>query len=57
MRDQKASARRRDEMAKAAAPYLHSKLASIEHSGSQDKPAITGIEVVFVTPKPRVDEA
>jgi hypothetical protein len=37
--------------------YLHSKLASIEHSGSQDKPAITGIEVVFVTPKPRADEA
>ena len=33
MRDPKAHARRRDEMAKAAAPYLHSKLASIEPAG------------------------
>ena len=57
MRDPKAPARRRDEMAKAAAPYLHAKLASIEHSGSQDEPPITGIEVVFVVPKPRADEA
>jgi hypothetical protein len=57
MRDPKAPARRRDEMAKAAAPYLHSKLASIEHSGSQDEPPISGIEVVFVVPKPRADEA
>ena len=56
MRDRKAATRRRDEMAKAAAPYLHSKLASIEHSGSRDKPAITGLEVVFVVPKPRPDE-
>ena len=34
MRDPKAPARRRDEMAKAAAPYLHSKLASIEPEGN-----------------------
>ena len=47
MRDRKAATRRRDEMAKAAAPYLHSKIASIEHSGSQDKPVTTGIEVCF----------
>ena len=33
MRDPKAPARRRDEMAKAAAPYLHSKLATIEPGG------------------------
>ena len=33
MRDPKAAARRRDEMAKAAAPYLHSKLAPIEPAG------------------------
>jgi hypothetical protein len=32
MRDPKAPARRRDEMAKAAAPYSHSKFASIEPS-------------------------
>jgi hypothetical protein len=56
MRDPSASAKRRDEMAKAAAPFLHAKLASIEHSGSQDKPPITGIEVSFVVPKSRRDE-
>ena len=33
MRDPRAPARRRDEMAKAAAPYLHSKLAPIEPAG------------------------
>ena len=33
MGDPKAAARRRDEMAKAAAPYLHSKLAPIEAAG------------------------
>src|SRR5690242_17674845 len=31
MRDESASPERRDEMAKAAAPYVHPKLASIEH--------------------------
>jgi len=56
MRDPKAPAKRRDEMAKAAAPYLHSKLASIEHSGSQDKPLVTGITVEFVRPKRQPDE-
>ena len=30
MRDPAASAKRRDEMAKAAAPYLHAKLAPID---------------------------
>ena len=56
MRDPKAPARRRDEMAKAAAPYLHSKLASVEQPGWQDKPPITGLEIVFVKPKPRPDD-
>ena len=56
MRDPKAPAKRRDEMAKAAAPYLHSKLASIEHSGSQDKPMVTGITVEFIRPKSQPDE-
>jgi hypothetical protein len=55
MRDPKAQARRRDDMAKAAAPYVHSRLASVEQPGPQTKPAITGIEVVFVVPKPRAD--
>jgi hypothetical protein len=56
MRDPRAPPQRRDEMAKAAAPYLHSKLASIEHSGSGDKSNVTEIEVRFVEPKPRPDD-
>jgi hypothetical protein len=32
MRDTKADTRRRDDMAKAAAPYIHPRLASIEQS-------------------------
>ena len=55
MRNNTQPLERRLEAAKAAAPYCHARLASSEHSGSQDKPAITGIEVVFVTPKPRAD--
>jgi len=56
MRNNTQPLERRLEAAKVAAPYCHAKLASVEHSGPQDKPAITGIEVVFVTPKPRADE-
>src|SRR5215471_8895940 len=48
MRDPKAQARRRDDMAKAAAPYVHSRLASIENPGLNEEPGIKGIEVVFV---------
>lgn len=33
MRDTEAPADRRDDMAKAAAPYVHPKLAAVEHSG------------------------
>lgn len=33
MRDEAIEPGRRDEMAKAAAPYVHSRLASVEHSG------------------------
>jgi hypothetical protein len=56
MRNPKAPAKRRDEMAKAAAPYLHSKLTAVEHSGSQDKPMVTGLTVEFVRPKWQLDE-
>ena len=38
MRDDSAPAERRDEMAKAAAPYIHPRLAAIEHS-VEHKPA------------------
>jgi hypothetical protein len=57
MRDPSASAKRRDEMAKAAAPFLHSKLTSIENPGPQDKSRVTGIELSFVIPKRRPDDA
>lgn len=33
MRDENMPADRRDDMAKAVAPYVHPKLAAIEHSG------------------------
>lgn len=33
MRDEEANPARRDEMAKAAAPYVHPKLAAVEHTG------------------------
>lgn len=33
MRDEEADPKRRDEMAKAAAPYVHPKLATLEHTG------------------------
>lgn len=33
MRDEEADPKRRDGMAQAAAPYIHAKLASIEHTG------------------------
>lgn len=36
MRDEQAPADRRDDMAKASAPYVHPKLAAVEHSGSLD---------------------
>ena len=56
MRDPNAPAKRRDEMAKAAAPFLHSKLASIESSCPHGKPLTTGIEVSFVVPKRRLED-
>jgi len=56
MRDPNAPPKRRDEMAKAAAPFLHSKLASIENLGPPKEPTTTGIEVRFVVPKRRPDD-
>jgi hypothetical protein len=41
MRDSKADASRRDEMAKAAAPYVHPKLASTQHTGPGGGPIQT----------------
>lgn len=41
MRDPKAEAGRRDDMAKAAAPYVHPKLASMQHTGRNGGPIQT----------------
>lgn len=41
MRDEKADAGRRDDMAKAAAPYVHPKLASMQHTGRGGGPIQT----------------
>ena len=38
MRNEKADNARRDEMAKAAAPYVHPKLASMQHTGPRGGP-------------------
>ena len=52
MRDPNATAKRRDDMAKAAAPFLHSKLASIENPGLQEEPKLQGVDVRFVITAP-----
>lgn len=41
MRNAKADATRRDDMAKAAAPYVHPKLASLQHTGPKGGPIQT----------------
>jgi hypothetical protein len=38
MRDPKELHPRRDDMAKACAPYVHPKLAAVTHAGDQDNP-------------------
>lgn len=38
MRDENQEADRRDDMAKAVAPYVHAKLAAIEHTGADGGP-------------------
>jgi hypothetical protein len=37
MRDEAAESTRRDDMAKTAAPYLHPRLSSVEHTGDTDE--------------------
>jgi len=41
MRDEEADKERRDDMAKAAAPYVHPKLASMQHTGKGGGPIQT----------------
>jgi len=50
MRDERLPKTRRDEMAKAAAPYLHARLASMQVSGNPEAPleTVTRIERVII---------
>jgi len=57
MRDPNAPVKRRDEMAKSAAPYLHSKLLPAAQSSEPDSSRTTGIEISFVVPEPAVSLA
>jgi hypothetical protein len=43
MRDTGAEYARRDEMAKASAPYIHPKLTAIQHSGDAAKPVMINV--------------
>lgn len=50
MRSEKSSTRRRDEMAKSAAPYIHAKLSSVKVTGgnADDPPVRHEIAIKFV---------
>ena len=51
MRDMTQEHSRRDEMARAVAPYVHPKLASTEVKGDPDKPIKHKLSIEFVSPK------
>jgi len=44
MRDEAVDPVRRDDMAKAAAPYVHPKLAAIEHTGKNGGPIVVSLD-------------
>jgi hypothetical protein len=50
MRDPSQPVGRRDEMAKAAAPFCHSRLSSVEHSGEIARPTVIRAHAVSATP-------
>jgi hypothetical protein len=50
MRDPSQPVGRRDEMAKAAAPFCHSRLSSVEHSGEIARPTVIRAPAVSATP-------
>jgi hypothetical protein len=52
MRDETRPPAERLEAAKSAAPYMHPRLAAIEHSGNQDKP----LAITIVTGVPRASD-
>ena len=49
MRDPSQPVGRRDEMAKAAAPFCHSRLSSVEHSGEISRPTVIRAPAVSAT--------
>ncbi len=57
MRDPNADAKRRDAMATAAAPYLHSKLSAVDTppTGTKEKPRVS-VAVSFVDPPDPEDQ-
>jgi len=50
MRDPEAAFDVRFEAAKSAAPYIHPRLAAVEHSGDEDKPI--AYQIVSGVPRP-----
>ncbi|WP_421565582.1 hypothetical protein [Ochrobactrum sp. EDr1-4] len=50
LRDEKANTEDRFEAAKAAAPYVHPKLSSVEHKGDEDNPLQTVTRIELVAP-------
>jgi hypothetical protein len=51
MRDPRPDYGRRDEMAKAVAPYIHPKLSAIEHGSDDKKPVQVRMTIQFVRAK------
>ena len=51
LRDPSVEHARRQDMAKAAAPYLHPRLAQTEISGNADKPLEHKLRIEFVRPQ------
>ena len=49
MRDPNQPVGRRDDMAKAAAPFCHSRLSSVEHSGEISRPTVIRAPAVSAT--------
>ena len=53
MRDDTVEANRRDDMAKAAAPYVHPKLSAIQHAGDPENPIKMVHRIELVAPDGR----
>jgi hypothetical protein len=51
MRDPNADDHRRDEMAKAVAPFVHPRFATISHTGDSEKPIQRVMRIEFVRAK------